>query len=268
MKALRFLGVAILACSMLFVSCKKDKQYTITVNSNNTAWGTVTGGGTYAENATATLTATAKEGYKFVQWNDGNTSNPRTITVTADATYTATFAEEGTPGPNPPQPGEDGIKVLFNNSTSWDATTFAVSDEYLDYDGSLYHLVCKNYDAIETEPLVSGYAASEVGTTEDPDCEVCMFFYQANINDVFNYNDTDYPMWQPYSFSQNITAIDLNAHTLSSVVNAEVFNGEAYISSGGTDMTPVPLVVTYKNATWEVLSLSKGMAKGKNVIRK
>src|SRR3989304_6142453 len=29
--------------------------------------------------------------YVFVQWNDGNTQNPRTITVTADITYTAQF---------------------------------------------------------------------------------------------------------------------------------------------------------------------------------
>ncbi|MCQ2271984.1 MAG: hypothetical protein MJZ72_04260 [Bacteroidales bacterium] len=131
MKALRFLGVAILACSMLFVSCKKDKQYTITVNSNNTAWGTVTGGGTYAENATATLTATAKEGYKFVQWIDGNTSNPRTITVTADATYTATFAENAGPGPH----GEEGITVSFMGNT-WEPG-FVNYNEYLYYNSDI-----------------------------------------------------------------------------------------------------------------------------------
>ena len=71
-------------------------QYTITVVSNNPAWGTVSGGGTYNEGATATLTATANAGYHFVQWQDGNTNATRTVTVTDDATYTATFAE------NPP----------------------------------------------------------------------------------------------------------------------------------------------------------------------
>jgi threonine aldolase len=43
-----------------------------------------------------TLTATPYYGYHFVQWQDGNTSNPRSIEVTADATYTATF-EADTP---------------------------------------------------------------------------------------------------------------------------------------------------------------------------
>ena len=71
-------------------------QYTLTVTSNNTAWGTVAGGGTYNSGATATLTATAYSGYHFVQWQDGNTGNPRTVTVTADATYTATFAANTT----------------------------------------------------------------------------------------------------------------------------------------------------------------------------
>ena len=69
-------------------------SYTITVTSNNTAWGTVTGGGTYTDGATATLTATANSGYHFVSWQDGNTTNPRTITVTQNATYEAIFAQD------------------------------------------------------------------------------------------------------------------------------------------------------------------------------
>ena len=65
--------------------------YTITVQSNNTNYGIVSGGGSYDNQATATLTATPNTGYKFVQWSDGNTSATRTVTVTGNATYTATF---------------------------------------------------------------------------------------------------------------------------------------------------------------------------------
>ena len=32
--------------------------------------------------------------YRFVGWQDGNADNPRTVTVTADATYIATFEAE------------------------------------------------------------------------------------------------------------------------------------------------------------------------------
>lgn len=53
--------------------------------------GTVSGGGKYRAGATATITATPKEGYEFVKWNDGDTSASRTVTVNADKTYTATF---------------------------------------------------------------------------------------------------------------------------------------------------------------------------------
>lgn len=65
------------------------RAYTITVNAG--ANGSVTGGGTYEEGSTVTITATADRGYKFSAWNDSNTSNPRTITVSGNATYTATF---------------------------------------------------------------------------------------------------------------------------------------------------------------------------------
>ncbi|MBR5983374.1 MAG: leucine-rich repeat domain-containing protein, partial [Bacteroidales bacterium] len=68
------------------------QSYNIVANSNNDSYGSVSGGGTYDAGQTATLTATANEHYHFVQWNDGNTENPRSITVTSDSTFTATFA--------------------------------------------------------------------------------------------------------------------------------------------------------------------------------
>ena len=63
-------------------------QHTITANAQN---GNVSGGGTYDYGTTATLTATANEHYHFTQWSDGNTDNPRTVSVVGDATYTAEF---------------------------------------------------------------------------------------------------------------------------------------------------------------------------------
>ena len=58
----------------------------------NPEHGTVSGSGVYQVGETATLTATPKYGYKFVRWSDGNTDNPRILTVTADLTLTAEFA--------------------------------------------------------------------------------------------------------------------------------------------------------------------------------
>ena len=60
----------------------------LTVKAEN---GTVEGAGTYENGTEATLTAVADAGYIFSSWDDGNTDNPRTVTVTGNKTYTATF---------------------------------------------------------------------------------------------------------------------------------------------------------------------------------
>lgn len=66
--------------------------YNITVVSNNTAMGTANGGGSYPYNTNCTITATpASDQYCLLQWSDGNTDNPRTVTVLGDATYEAIF---------------------------------------------------------------------------------------------------------------------------------------------------------------------------------
>ena len=68
------------------------QNYTITVESANPTMGSVTGGGTFLEGTSITIGATAFSGYYFIGWDDGNADNPRTITVTQDATYRAQFS--------------------------------------------------------------------------------------------------------------------------------------------------------------------------------
>ena len=55
--------------------------------------GEVTGSGTYEYGVTVTLTATPGSGYQFVEWEDGETSVTREITVEGNATYTAKFEQ-------------------------------------------------------------------------------------------------------------------------------------------------------------------------------
>ena len=66
-------------------------QYTVTVESNNDEWGSACCSGTYDEGTLVQLTATPLAGYRFVHWQDGVSDSLRTVTVTADITYTATF---------------------------------------------------------------------------------------------------------------------------------------------------------------------------------
>ena len=66
---------------------------TLTLNSNNSDWGTVDGGGEYAYGKEALVSATAAEGYRFVNWSDGSEENHRVLVVTEDMELTANFAE-------------------------------------------------------------------------------------------------------------------------------------------------------------------------------
>ena len=63
--------------------------YEITATANSDEWGAVTGGGTYEEGSTCTLTATPAEGYAFVNWTkDGEV-------VSTESTYSFTVTEAG-----------------------------------------------------------------------------------------------------------------------------------------------------------------------------
>ena len=69
------------------------RNYTINVNTSKVSQGTAAGGGTYDYGTNHQISATPNECYRFTQWSDGNTDNPRTITVTGNATYTAEFEQ-------------------------------------------------------------------------------------------------------------------------------------------------------------------------------
>ena len=72
-----------------------NTQYTVSVSSNNTAWGTASGGGTFDEYASVTVTATPNSGYQFVNWTENgaavSTSASYTFTLTSDRTLVANF---------------------------------------------------------------------------------------------------------------------------------------------------------------------------------
>lgn len=74
----------------LFVAEGED-VYTVTVVSADPAMGSVSGGGQAVNGGSVTIRAIPNEGYRFLNWQDGNTDNPRVVTVTSDITYTAYF---------------------------------------------------------------------------------------------------------------------------------------------------------------------------------
>ena len=90
-------------------------DWVVTLLANNNRWGEVTGGGLYSNNTTITITATPYEGCTFLRWSDGNTDNPRTLTVTKDITLTAEFVEYR------------DMTIIFTNSEDNDSEIYSQS---------------------------------------------------------------------------------------------------------------------------------------------
>ena len=71
------------------------QNYTISVSADPTEGGTVTGGGTYQQGQSCTVTAAANEGYTFINWTKNgiqvSTNASYTFTVTESAAYVAHF---------------------------------------------------------------------------------------------------------------------------------------------------------------------------------
>ncbi len=72
----------------------KTETYTITVRPENPLLGSTYGSGEYTLNQVINIGAIPTSGFYFTGWQDGNVDNPRTITVTGDAEYIASFSQE------------------------------------------------------------------------------------------------------------------------------------------------------------------------------
>ena len=72
----------------------KTETYTITVRAESPLLGSTYGSGEYPLNYVVNIGASPATGYYFTGWQDGNMDNPRTIIVTGDAEYVASFARE------------------------------------------------------------------------------------------------------------------------------------------------------------------------------
>lgn len=63
------------------------KKYTVKLSGSNC---TFVGAGTYDCGKSVKITCKPADGYRFVQWNDGDTNPQKTFTITGNRTYTAT----------------------------------------------------------------------------------------------------------------------------------------------------------------------------------
>ncbi len=76
-----------------------------TITATAGGGGSVTGGGTYAENTYVTVTATAENGYHFVKWTEGgrevSTDTSYTFAAKGDRTLVAVFEQDSVAPPDP-----------------------------------------------------------------------------------------------------------------------------------------------------------------------
>ena len=104
--------------------------HTVSVTANPAESGTVSGDGEYEEGEEVTVTATANDGYKFVNWTENgevvNTDASYTFTVTADRELEAVFEREAAPiafdGAQIRISGEQGLRFVFSMSREYYAT--------------------------------------------------------------------------------------------------------------------------------------------------
>ncbi len=76
-----------------FFPIAPDTSCMLEVHTADSAMGIVQGGGWYLDSSYITITAVPERGYRFTHWNDGDTTNPRTILLMHDTTFTAYFEE-------------------------------------------------------------------------------------------------------------------------------------------------------------------------------
>ncbi|MFQ3351440.1 MAG: surface protein, partial [Candidatus Marivariicella framensis] len=85
--------ILLLALLIVF-SCSKDEPPRYLLSVSASLGGAVsTTGGDYAEGKSVTITATANPEYQFVNWSNGSTQNPLTVTVMADQVLSANFVK-------------------------------------------------------------------------------------------------------------------------------------------------------------------------------
>ena len=82
----------------------RGAYYVNTLSSNETM-GIASGGGYYNSGDTISILATAEPGYRFRSWDDDNTSNPRSVYVLSDTSFTALFDSI------------DGNEIYYDNNT-------------------------------------------------------------------------------------------------------------------------------------------------------
>ena len=142
-----------------------SKTWKVTLSANNSTYGSVSGGGTYADGSTITITATPAEGYRFVKWSNGLTTASATITVTSNLTLVAEFSIKSFDVGllHYEITGASTVEVV--KSDDYETLTTVVIPETVEIDGKTYTVTrigedafrdCKNLTSLNLPKSVTG----------------------------------------------------------------------------------------------------------------
>ncbi len=260
----KFMGIALIASSMVLVGCQKDNTndtntnnntnnntpevtYKLTLKVNDGAMGSIAAvpqKDAYKKGDTVVVTATPNNGFKFVSWEDGTKDNPRTIVFAeANITVTAGFAEQV----------QDHATVTFDQ-TSWTPTTWAAGL----YQGELLMQLHEQYQAND-KPYMQIVGGKEVGTFVRAQGNNYGWLYWNYPGESATYNGQSYAKWQCEDFEQTITEIDMNENYMVFTANGSVYDLEAYAAQQPDIIKSlsVDIAGTWTAANWQKKNIMK-----------
>jgi probable HAF family extracellular repeat protein len=150
-------------------------QYLVSVVASPSQGGTVTGGGWVDGGATATLTATASTGYRFVNWSNGSQTNPLFVQVSGPQTNAANF-EPVTVGP----PGNWAVRQIATSSYAYSLNSYGQVSGY----GYGYYGYGSSYHAFLWTPVAANSAAGSLTDLDTSSPSPASGSYAYAVNDL------------------------------------------------------------------------------------
>lgn len=232
------------------ISILKLAQYTITATANDDAMGTVAGAGKYDRDSEVTLTATANDGYEFVNWTNAanetiGTEATLTFTATQDSTIKANFKAQEPLAPatwygQEPLTGTvSGVNYslvyeITRNSTRTLTFNLALNDEAAAVAGLKITIVINNNQVgYITENFTSGVFTTS-GYYTDGD-ELNIQFYLGSNNDGVYATAFKYIVGSSNNKPTAIDSVSAEAKATKRIVNGVLViekNGVRYNAQG------------------------------------
>ena len=245
-QVLRSLAIMLFA-GMVMVGCtEKNQKYTITVKSNNEAWGTVLGGGEYEMGMAAEIAARPNVGFVFKQWDDGNQENPRTVAVKGDATYTAIFGEpenDTTGGGGDIIPDTNAKLSITFGDTTFEASVLLNTQVPLGGGAIVYMLTATN-DPSGNDITVQWLWGGEVGTISQSQYENSICYVMNNVDDLVTVDGQQYPHYMSVdNLTVNVTRYDQATNSIDCKVTGRVLDMTAEADGSGPKYVNISITV-------------------------